>query len=492
MGNRVSLPQPALAVRPQRGAIAIMFAVLLMLILGFMGLALDLSRLYNRKMELQAVADAAALAAARNLTGTASGINGAASAATSAANALKYDYGKAAIPWSSSAIKFATSASSATWMDAGAASASPEAVMFAKADTSLLDPDIGLIDTIFMRILGSDLATAGTGATAIAGRSTINVLPLAICALSTSAASSRSPGGELVQYGFRRGVGYDLMQLNPNPGATVGENFVIDPIDPAGQLGSSNNSAASVVSPFVCTGTMPMVRVQGMRLTVRRPFPLAQLYEQLNSRFDSYNGGYCKYQSSVPDFNVKQYIYNTISVNWMKPPQPTLQTARSATTPADGLRTIADLPNSASNTADQFGVLWSFAKPVPFSAYTPGVAEPDGGYTPFSKSVWPTLFAPAGTPEPKSSYPSTTPYLASGGANFSAPDPAHGKGQLLRRVLNVPLLECPVAAGTNVQANVLAIGRFFMTVPAASDSISAEFAGIAAEGSLGGAVELYK
>ena len=476
----------------QRGAIAIMFSVLLILIIGFMGLALDLSRLYNRKVELQAMADAAALAAARNLVGTSGGVNNAVAAPGAAATSLNYDYSHTAMPWSPSALKFSTSATGAPWVDAATASAAPDAVMFAKVDTSTINADLGVIDTIFMSVLAPELATATTAAEAIAGRSTIKVSPLAICAMSSNPGSSRSPGAELVQYGFRRGVGYDLMNLNPNPAATAGETFVINPIDPAGQLGSSSNTLPDIVGPFACAGAMPMQRVMGATLTVGRPFPIGSLYNQLNSRFDDYSAGSCKYQSAPPDFNVKQFDFVS-SVNWMKNPQPTRQTAKSATTNDYGLRTIADYDNSSANTADQFGPLWTFSKPVPFSAYTAGVAEPVNGYTPFPKTTWPTLFFPASTmPDPKSTYPSATPYAASGGANFLAPNLTHGRGLLLRRVLNVPLLDCPVTAGTNVQASVLAIGRFFMTVKATPTSITGEFAGIAAEGSLGGAVELYK
>jgi hypothetical protein len=53
--------------------------------------------------------------------------------------------------------------------------------------------------------------------------------------------------------------------------------------------------------------------------------------------------------------------------------------------------------------------------------------------------------------------------------------------------LNVALLSCPVAGSS---ANVLAIGKFFMTVPATDTQIWAEFAGIAPETSFGSQVEL--
>ena len=55
----------------QGGAIAIMFALSAFFLFGLMGLALDLSQTYDRKTELQNAADAAALAGAKELNGTA-------------------------------------------------------------------------------------------------------------------------------------------------------------------------------------------------------------------------------------------------------------------------------------------------------------------------------------------------------------------------------------------------------------------------------------
>ena len=58
----------------QRGSIAIMFLAAFLVMCGFFGLALDLSQLYNRKVEMQTVADTVAVAAALELNGTAAGV----------------------------------------------------------------------------------------------------------------------------------------------------------------------------------------------------------------------------------------------------------------------------------------------------------------------------------------------------------------------------------------------------------------------------------
>jgi Flp pilus assembly protein TadG len=72
--NRPQFPKPA-SPGKQMGVIAIMFAGALVIIIGFFVLALDLSMLYNRKMELQNAADTLALAAAHELNGTSAGIS---------------------------------------------------------------------------------------------------------------------------------------------------------------------------------------------------------------------------------------------------------------------------------------------------------------------------------------------------------------------------------------------------------------------------------
>jgi len=480
--------------KEQRGAIGIMFALLIFILFGFMAFALDLSRIYNRKVELQALADAAAIAAANQLRGTNAGVVQALSAALTEANNFRYEYRKSSVTWSNTAIKFSSSATApeSAWVDFGSALTAPQGLLFAKVDTSALDRQYGTVDTIFMRILPDGQATAVTGATAIAGRSSINVVPLAICALSPVHANPRSNVGppanvELEEYGFRRGVGYDLMKLNSSPPATA-ENFVIDPIAPLGSVGSSSNTAVAVVGPFVCTGRIPKARVTGSTIAVSRPFPIGSLFNQLNSRFDQYASGDCKSYQAPPDTNVKAYFSST-SVPWMSPSPGIYQTA-DTWTHAGHLYTRASPPSPpAGTTAAMYGPLWSFAKAVPFSSYVAGVPEPAAGYATFGTAAWTTLYN-AG--QGFSSYPVATPYAAGTSPNFQGPSPANGPGIRLRRVLNVPLLLCPVGAGTNVTATVLGIGRFFMTVPATNTTISGEFAGLVPEESLGGPVELVK
>lgn len=474
----------------QGGAIAILFGLMLLGIMGMIGMALDLALVYNRKAELQMLADATALAAASQLNGKDTGVSNALVKAAETAAALRYQYNQLPIDWSGDALRFssASDAPDGGWVHAGAAQAAAADMLFAKVDTGKLDQNgsgISRVNTFFIRVLSSALASTTMTAQAIAGRASTNVLPLAICAQSNAAAAPRANGtdSELVEYGFRRGVGYNLMQLNPH-GATA-ENFLIDPMAPPGVNGEAANLATDVVGPFVCSGSMPMSSVLGGAITVKRGFPIDTLYRQLNSRLDNYTGNVCNAEVAPPDTNVRPYPF--AAAGWISSERK-MQTAAAYTSAAPQKWTVADpLPGLASAEKD-YGVLWSAARAVKYAA-----AEPAAGYEPYAATDWSRLYTPF--PPSQSGYPTQTdktPYKANSGSNFLAPAAARRPGVAGRRMLNVALLACPVPAGGTVKANVVAIGKFFMTVEADDGSISAEFAGLASPASLIGAVELKR
>lgn len=76
----------AAALRRQHGAFLITFALFMLFLLGFMGIALDFGRLFVVKTELQTAMDSCALAAARELNGQSDAIARAQSAGMAAGN----------------------------------------------------------------------------------------------------------------------------------------------------------------------------------------------------------------------------------------------------------------------------------------------------------------------------------------------------------------------------------------------------------------------
>lgn len=111
----------------QRGGIALLFVLLLVPLMGFMGLALDLSRIYINKTELQSAADACALSAAMHLSDTPI-TNTAYTAATNSgkwiANRNYSDLQASVIGTNNVTVHFASSLSSGTWNLAAAANGS--------------------------------------------------------------------------------------------------------------------------------------------------------------------------------------------------------------------------------------------------------------------------------------------------------------------------------------------------------------------------------
>lgn len=423
---------------------------LIIVIIAALGMALDLSQVYNRKVEMETVADMAALAAAKNLDGTSRGITNAVAAASEIVGGLRYGYNGGTMTWSDEAIKFSRAPNGSSWVDAGTAAASPAGLLYAKVDTKGLDASYGKVSLTFMPFFSPAVASINVPRFAVAGRAALNVTPLGVCAVApASPASARTYGGtvELIQYGFRRGVTYDLMSLTPT---------LVDPVGAPGSAGSSSNFSTSIVGPHVCAGTVAAPSLSGSSISVQQPFPLASLVSQFNSRFDQYDGS-CNPNVAPPDSNVK--TYTTANATWIGSDNP------------------AFIP------------LWSFARAVPWSSYVAGQPEPAAGYAPFAASVTVTHDLYSLLTTFKAAYPSgtTTPYSS---ATFSQlPSAAHRPGIKNRRVLNVPLLQCPI---TGSSARVLAIGKFFMTVPATSSVLSAEFAGTITDDLAGGPVELFQ
>jgi Flp pilus assembly protein TadG len=468
--------------------VAILFVSFLPILIGFCGLALELSQVYNRKVEMQNVADTAAIAAAFELDGTSTGITRAIQRVTArftaaAPSALTYRYSTRTMTWSDNAIEFSTSPRGPWISHASAAvKATPNGLLYVKVDTAGLGSSYGDVSTVFMQFFSKNLATVTTRASAVAGRSGIAVTPLGICAMRPEPSRKRAVAGstttfELEEYGFRRGVSYDLMQLNPNA-TTGGQTFLLDPLLGPGAAGTAV-SDTKTIAPFVCTGTMAVARVTGAAVKVSSPFPLGNLALHLNSRFDSYTAttAPCSPDSAPPDTNIKQYTFNTSGVvSWMSTTPGRQEAAPSI---VDGkLWTVAGPdPSPSGTTAGQYGVLWSYAKAVNYAA-----TEPSGGYTPFDPSSWGNLYSP-GQPKAITGYPSVPPYFKS----TYTKSPGH-TGVAGRRVLNVALLSCPVSSNS---AEVSGIGRFFMTVPSDGTHLYAEFAGLVSEQSLRAQVGLY-
>lgn len=129
----------------QDGAVAIMTPFVMIVMIGMFGMALDLSRSYNRKAELQQAVDAAALAAAATLDGTKEGIDRAVLEAEQTVEFSTYAYNTNGVSWAPAALTFGKSADGGpgAWMDAATAKANPSKIFLSGSTHRRWTPSMG-------------------------------------------------------------------------------------------------------------------------------------------------------------------------------------------------------------------------------------------------------------------------------------------------------------------------------------------------------------
>lgn len=479
--------------RRQRGSYMVLFTLMLMPLILLGGMAIDLSMAFKRRTDLQSAADAAALAAARALDGTAAGIDHADLRAAAIINTSFFGFIQ--MSWSSSALRFSDSPDpNGTWLSGNAASSGVNAarMRYARVETARLNAEYGQVNTVFSRAIDSAYATLTVNASAVAGRSQVQVTPLAICALDNQRVGSHTtPDGTLewIEHGFRRGVNYDLLNLNPVGSSPL--HFQVNPVDFPPATESAANRALDALRPMVCSGTMALPFLpDNTSVYVRQDFP-ASLANELNSRFGSVTG--CDPVAAPADTNVKEY---TLPAFWMELPAGTTRIRGSAQPFTDSrLVTIAELSEKLSSTVQgDYGPLWTFSKPLRYQAATQGTPASAGAK--FPKSAWSNLY-PIGTATVKTNGTApgdndTMPYDSPLSVFRTAPAGASAPGLKGRRILNIPLLSCPVTGGT---ATVLAVGRFLMTSRASSSgpgAVFAEFGGLATPANLVSTTVLFR
>lgn len=446
----------------QRGGIALLYALMLPVMIGCAGLALDLGLLYLRATQLQNAADSIAIAAAVKLDGTSTGISLAVLRASQIARTLDINLGTP-LEWRAAALRFGPSPEGTDWRSASTAASDAANMRYVRVNLADLDEGMREMRPMLMGAFGA-AAVIEVTPQAVAGPTALQVAPFAICAMSSTATATRvNPGSpnvsETVRYGLRPGIGYNLLDLNPN--GTTPEYFLIDPVrPPASALASFDDST---VAPFLCTGTLAYPAIGSARPHVRRPAGFT-MWRQLNSRFGQV--AQCNLASAPPDTNVRDYSGE--NATWMGVRPVRAFAARS--TVGGKLRTVADLPPPlpASTPDADYGTRWAYNVPR---------GQATGNFS----TLYPS------TPGNTVSMPLDGPYATPSYATAAAQP-----GRSNRRLLHVPLLACPVAAGTLAQASVLAYARFLLTAPASATELPGEFVGIVAEAALGTAIGLYR
>jgi hypothetical protein len=301
------------ALKSQRGAVAVVVGLTIVMLAGMVGLAIDGGHLYLTKTELQNASDACALAASYNLTGSPA-INQAAFVEADAAgqtvgNRNKVDFQNSDIAKSDITIEFSASLTSGCIT---APSNPPANSMYVRCTLQRTG-----ITPYLMQVVGFGDQTVKAMATATLAPSQSNcAVPMGLCTQT---------GGTPPEYGYSKGTWYGLDFKDTGGNANYTGNFRWLDFDPSantpGCPGGGANEIACVMKgtgqcslPPPITGSCPKTGGTVPPGCVGENGNVAKMEGAYNSRLGVYKdgGGNPNLNDSPPDYT--GYAYNTF--NW--------------------------------------------------------------------------------------------------------------------------------------------------------------------------------
>jgi len=290
----------------ERGSTMIMTAILMLGLLLCVGLCIDISRLYMTHTELKNAADAAALAAARELNSGASGIDD----AVTRANAIVNDYGFNRNPVTITNVEFAVNLNGA-YVDAATARTTPQNIRFVRVTTASVSTTM-LFSSAALG--GSKTQTGQSVAGMSVGINTIcDFFPVAVALTDINPAPNTT-------------MTLTFTQGSNNSATLVDKNYIILEVPDINGNGSPETAVLSAGLTSIC-----------QTLNVNVPFHMTpsanqnngprQITDGINTRFNSYANGYGNAlvpSTYPPDSNVQQNItfdqYNNRTA--VTPPNP--------------------------------------------------------------------------------------------------------------------------------------------------------------------------
>lgn len=323
----------------QRGAVAVMVAVVMVAFIGLLGIVIDLGNLFIRKTELQNAADAAALAGAKRLDGTAPGITNAVNDAKAMAALNASDFDRTAVVIADANIEFASDPDG-PWSDVATAQTQPFNKRFIKVDTTNIGQ--GTRPTWFMRAVSAAHGSTTATAMAVAGAPICENLPMFVCAPDPSL-------GAAGNWGFVAGQAYRLADEPGGPGP--GNVGYMDPVPPGAP---ALINGADQMRDIMCQGKTFCITGPGTYSSLTQP-AFGTMANALNTRFDDYGGLPADLTPEVcrPDTNIQAYKWdspaNGMPKYWMDPPyEPVRQ---------------SDDPEDNDLSTPELGVRWSAVRP---------------------------------------------------------------------------------------------------------------------------------
>jgi len=275
----------------ERGVVSIVVALSLVVLIGFIGLALDLGKLYVTKSELQNSADACALAAARDLTGASPlSVSEAAGIAAASANAALFQSTPVAMTVDSN-VTYSDSLDDAFEIKDGItyALASVQYVQCTTSQSGIANWFIQALNAI----PGVSIANAAVSASAVAttgAAQTTCAIPVFVCTPASVSPPSTS---------YTVGQWLTSKVDSTNNGVYGGGNF--------GWANLSGGTGASqLASQLTGAGQCSLTTNQ----PIGNPGNIASIDTAWNSRFGIYKNGNGN-SAGVTDFTGYSYTANT-------------------------------------------------------------------------------------------------------------------------------------------------------------------------------------
>ncbi|MDA8128474.1 MAG: pilus assembly protein TadG-related protein [Betaproteobacteria bacterium] len=257
--------QPRQLPKRQHGAVAVVVGITIIVLLGMIGLALDMGQMFVNKTELQNAADACALAAARELDGNADALTRADAAGVTVGTRNLVGFQRAAVTLTPDDITYSEQLSPNS---AYSNNADPAKAKFAMCQVWRTD-----IAMWFMGLQGfGDQTVRAYAVATLSPSQTTCAVPIGMC---------KAPAGSAPTFGLVAGQWYSG-KFSPNNGGTGSYDWI--DFDP-GNGGGANEIRDLLAGPGQCqlppVGTL--VGEQGQ---------IASTTDAWNTRFGIYKGAY--------------------------------------------------------------------------------------------------------------------------------------------------------------------------------------------------------
>lgn len=304
--------------KDQRGSVMVMTAILMLGIVLAVGLCIDVARIYMVRTELQNAADAAALAAARELD---SGTGGIADAVTRA-NAIVNDYGFNRAVVNISSVEFAVNLDGPYWPQGSDTDANASNIRYVRVTTeSAATTMLFAIQALGNSHSESRTATAGMSA----GINTIcDFFPIAVALDPAVEAGDGTDGypapNTVMTLNFVQGTGSS---------ATLNDkNYIVLEVPDINGTGSPETAVLSAGLTSICQTLNSNVEFH-MTPSANMNNGPKQITDGVNTRFNMYANGYgnaLQPGTFPPDSNVQQNItfaqYDNRTQGFVTAPNP--------------------------------------------------------------------------------------------------------------------------------------------------------------------------